>query len=102
KQPTVIQICAENDKWIKHDDSLDIDQFPKAGVEVIASSHTTIPILPKGREADRYARLKNLILHRQGDPSTGATDDKVQDIVFLVHGIRSSTGDWPKRAAELI
>jgi pimeloyl-ACP methyl ester carboxylesterase len=102
RQPTVIQVQGSRDELIRHDDSVDVEQFARAGVERIDATHRDLPLLPPDRADERYAVLKRHILTTQGTADSPNTEDKVRDVVFLVHGIRATTSDWPERARALV
>lgn len=101
-QPTVIQIQGQADRLLRYDDSIDVEQFQRARVERIDATHHNLPLLPPDVADDRYAVLKRHILSTQGTADSPNTEEEIRDVVFLVHGIRASTSDWPHRAKTLI
>lgn len=103
RQPVVIQLRGTQDVMVEDEDSVDVDQFPRARQEYVAgASHGNLYKLPAEGADDRYAFLRERILHMQGSAASPHTDTQATDVVFLVHGIRASSSQWPERAERII
>lgn len=103
RPPLVVQYLGKADRLVSEDDSRDIDSFPTGSQQSIPSA-THGDLIQLSSAADPQARFA-LISKAFTDPLPGAVEprgDASQRVVIVLHGIRATNDDWPRRLEEII
>lgn len=104
RPPMVVQMIGTEDDVLRRDDSIDLEQFPTAyHIDVPGAGHQTLHRLDLTPNPDlTYALFREGILgaalpHAR---QRTAAPDSVDQVVFLLHGMRSSRDEWVRDIAE--
>jgi len=106
--PLVVQLLGDDDAVVTREDSLDIDQLGSGWqVTVPATSHSAIiDVAAAAAGETRYALIRSAFLDHgttaalkwdNAPPIAGA-----DEIVFIMHGIRSNNSSWVQDLGTLI
>lgn len=105
--PTVVQLVGTDDAIVRSTDSLDVEQDPAGNQIMIDGANHASVIQVKDRRGNlleaRYAQIRKAVLDPfPPSPSPVPKDEQLKPVIFVVHGIRASNGDWVKDASESI
>ena len=97
-QPLVVQLLGDRDRAVYREDSLDVEQFPRA-------AHLTVPdtghpdlvnlsaqVDPQLRQL-RYFAVQHAVMGSVV-PTEPTVPTTPRDVLFLLHGIRARREDW--------
>jgi pimeloyl-ACP methyl ester carboxylesterase len=109
--PVVVQVLGDKDEYVDADDSDDVKTLPK-GVQLTLPGAAHEDILRTrdlgNREQEpgqRYRILRKAMLEdvdTTPGPVLEGKEAAAKAIVFALHGIRSSSGDWPTKLEKTL
>jgi pimeloyl-ACP methyl ester carboxylesterase len=122
--PTVVQVLGDADQSVNYEDSRDVQGLPKgAQMALPCATHDDIvqvntpeddperrrdtPQVPEDIPGQRLEILTKAIIEEvetaQSNPTPlSQSEERVQETVFALHGIRSGNADWPHRLSTLL
>ena len=107
RPPIVVQVIGTEDGVVHRDDNIDLAPFPTAyQIDLPGVVHGTIhrfDLAPDPELAYRLIReafVSGSLPH--GAPRPALASDRIQRVVFLLHGMRSSRDDWVHDIAPLL
>jgi alpha-beta hydrolase superfamily lysophospholipase len=94
--PDVVQLLGTKDGLVRRADSLDTEQFPNAThVDVPNAKHTDVLNIDGKDSEDRYERIRAALIDPLPEPEEPPGLDRgIDNVVFVVHGIRVRFADW--------
>ena len=107
---TVVQVLGDKDQRVDYEDSRDVQGLDNgAQMALPRASHRDIVDVdaPEDIKGQRLHTLKKAILEeldakRSKPKPLNASEQKVHEIVFALHGIRAGNGDWPHQLSALL
>lgn len=103
RPPIVVQMIGTEDDVLHRDDSIDLEQFPTAyHIDVPGAGHQTLHRLDLTRDSNlTYALFREALASRSLPHAVQRTaaSDSVDQVVFLLHGMRSSRDEWVRDIA---
>jgi hypothetical protein len=103
RPPVLVQYLGDSDRLVTDEDSRDIDKFPTGTQETIPdATHGDLIRLDTAPDPDaRFALIRQAFVqpHPEHVPPQGDPDQRV---VIVLHGIRATNDDWPRRLETLI
>jgi alpha-beta hydrolase superfamily lysophospholipase len=104
QQPTIVQLLGTRDDLVSREDSIDVELFATGHqFDVPNGTHENLIFPDQGTaySSERYALIRNAILEEI--PQSGSpVKDKKDEVIFVVHGIRTSNRTWVEDTANLI
>ena len=103
---TVVQLLGAKDGNITRDDSVDLEQFPDAfHIDIPDAEDTNIHRIDCAEDREeRYQLIRDAILSDEplSDDPNLAPSIAINNVVFILHGIRASNSGWVKQSKEKI
>ena len=102
--PDVVQLLGDRDDLISREDSIDVEQFPRASHRFVPNAnHSGLPDIKGAVDPDERWRYLHAAIFEPLTPTTPTEQrEDPATVVFVLHGIRAGKDTWVHEVQEML